>query len=217
VSEEEYMFFRKYFLTKPLLEADGGQGGGGSGSGTAGADDEGTAGSGSVDGQGGEGAEEEKSFDDVLKDTKYQSEFDKRIAKAIETAKAKWDTDYNAKLEEAKTEAQKLAKMTADQKSEYEKQKHEDELTKREKDISARELKAQAYETLAEKGIPKELADILNYESADTCSTSIKSVEKAFQAAVEKAVNEKLRSKETPRGGSGAGGSDAALRKAFGL
>lgn len=153
------------------------------------------------DGKGGEG---EKSFEDVLKDKKYQSEFDKRVSKALETAKAKWETDKATELENAKTEAEKLAKMNAEQKAKYAEEKRLVELEKREKDITTRELKAQAYETLAEKGLPKELVDILNYENADTCNKSIESVEKAFQSAVEKAVNEKLRGNGSPKGGQGS-------------
>lgn len=180
-----------------LLEADTGANGG-SGTGADGGNGEG-AGEGT---QGQEGGD--KSFDDVLKDKKYQSEFDKRVAKALETAKSKWETDYQAKIQEAKTEAEKLAKMNADQKAEYEKQKKLDELAKREKDITTRELRATAYETLAEKNLPKELVDILNYESAETCNKSIEAVEKAFQSAVEKAVNDKLRGGNPPKGGQGS-------------
>ena len=195
------MFIRNANLRKSLgmgrlLEADTGANGG-SGTGADGGNGEGT-------GEGDKGQEgEDKSFDDVLKDKKYQSEFDKRVAKALETAKGKWETDYQAKIQEAKTAAEKLSKMNADQKAEYEKQKKQDELAKREKDITTRELRATAYETLAEKSLPKELVDILNYESAETCNKSIEAVEKAFQSAVEKAVNDKLRGKETPKGGQG--------------
>lgn len=195
------MFIRNANLRKSLgmgrlLEVDTGANGG-SGTGADGGNGEGT-------GEGTQGQEGgDKSFDDVLKDKKYQSEFDKRVAKALETAKSKWETDYQAKIQEAKTEAEKLAKMNADQKAEYEKQKKLDELAKREKDITTRELRATAYETLAEKSLPKELVDILNYESAETCNKSIEAVEKAFQSAVEKAVNDKLRGKETPKGGQG--------------
>lgn len=165
----------------------------------------------------GDGKSEEgtKNFDDLLKDKSYQSEFDKRITKALETAKSKWETEKAAELENAKTEAQKLAKMNADQKAEYEAQKRVAELEKREKDITTRELKAQAYETLAEKGLPKELVDILNYENADTCNKSIEAVEKAFQSAVEKSVNEKLRGKDTPKGGQGNVGKDTTLSGAL--
>ncbi|CUN79177.1 DUF4355 domain-containing protein [Clostridium paraputrificum] len=196
------MFIRNVNLRKSLgmsrlLEADTGANGG-SGTGADGGNGEGT-------GEGTQGQEGgDKSFDDVLKDKKYQSEFDKRVAKALETAKSKWETDYQAKIQEAKTEAEKLAKMNADQKAEYEKQKKLDELAKREKDITTRELRATAYETLAEKNLPKELVDILNYESAETCNKSIEAVEKAFQSAVEKAVNDKLRGGNPPKGGQGS-------------
>lgn len=196
------MFIRSANLRKSLgmarlLEADTGANGG-SGTGADGGNGEGT-------GEGTQGQEGgDKSFDDVLKDKKYQSEFDKRVAKALETAKSKWETDYQAKIQEAKTEAEKLAKMNADQKAEYEKQKKLDELAKREKDITTRELRATAYETLAEKNLPKELVDILNYESAETCNKSIEAVEKAFQSAVEKAVNDKLRGGNPPKGGQGS-------------
>ena len=196
------MFIRNVNLRKSLgmsrlLEANTGANGG-SGNGADGGNGEGT-------GEGTQGQEGgDKSFDDVLKDKKYQSEFDKRVAKALETAKSKWETDYQAKIQEAKTEAEKLAKMNADQKAEYEKQKKLDELAKREKDITTRELRATAYETLAEKNLPKELVDILNYESAETCNKSIEAVEKAFQSAVEKAVNDKLRGGNPPKGGQGS-------------
>ena len=152
--------------------------------------------------EGNQNSESEKSFDDVLKDKKYQSEFDRRVAKALETAKAKWDTEKATELENARTEAEKLSKMKADEKAKYQEEKRIAELEKREKDITVRELKATALETLAEKELPKELAEILNYESAETCNASIEAVEKAFQNAVGKAVNEKLRGGNPPKGGN---------------
>lgn len=194
------------------LQLFGGAGeGAGEGGGGTGADD--GKGEGNGDGKGSEGGE--KSFDDVLKDKKYQSEFDKRIAKALETAKTKWETDKATELENAKTEAEKLAKMNAEQKAKYAEEKRLAELEKREKDITTRELKAQAYETLAEKGLPKDLVEILNYSDAENCNKSIEAVEKAFQSAVEKAVNEKLRGKDTPKGGQGSGNKDTTLAGAL--
>lgn len=178
-----------------MLAPDTGDNGGGASNGETGTDTTGTeAAEVSEKGTG-------RTFDDVLKDKAYQSEFDKRVSKALETAKSKWEADYNSKLETAKTEAEKLAKMNADEKAKYVEEKRVAELEKREKDITTRELKAQAYETLAEKGLPKDLVDILNYSDAETCNASIEAVEKAFQSAVEKAVNEKLRGKDTPKGG----------------
>lgn len=186
-------------VSRPFLNADGGAGNGGAGTTTGG---EGT--NGGSTGEGAEGSEGDKSFDDVLKDKKYQSEFDKRVAKALETAKSKWETEKATELENAKTEAEKLAKMNAEQKAKYAEEKRIAELEKREKDITTRELKAQAYETLAEKNLPKELIGTLNFESEETCNASIEAVEKAFQNAVAKAVNDKLRGSEIPKGGQGS-------------
>ena len=163
--------------------------------------------------------ENKGGFDDLLKDKAHQAEFDRRINKALETAKSKWETENAGKLEAAKTEAEKLAKMNAEEKAKYAEQKRLAEIEKRERDISTRELKAQAYETLAEKGLPKELVEILDYQDAETCNKSIEKVSTAFQTAVEKAVNEKLRGGEAPKGGKGgaSAAADAALRAAFGL
>ena len=131
-----------------------------------------------------EGAENQTpSFDDILGGNKdYQAEFDRRVSKALQTA-----------ITEAVTEAEKLAKMKSDEKAKYEQDKRTKELDKREKDITTRELKAQAYETLAEKNLPKELIDTLNFSDAETCNASIEAVEKAFQNAVKKAVEERLK------------------------
>lgn len=200
---------RKKLGLGKLREADAGAGGTGTGG-------ESSTGTGEGDGnsEGDTGNEGDKSFDDVLKDKKYQSEFDKRIAKALETAKSKWETDKATELENAKTEAEKLAKMNAEQKAKYAEEKRLAEIEKREKDITTRELKATAYETLAEKGLPKELVEILNYSDAESCNKSIEAVEKAFQSAVEKVVNEKLRGGNPPKGGGSNGSLQEQIAKA---
>lgn len=45
------------------------------------------------------------SFDEILKDRAYQSEFDKRVSKALETAKTKWETDAKMAQDTAVAEA----------------------------------------------------------------------------------------------------------------
>ena len=127
-----------------------------------------------------------------------QSDVDKIISERLKKEQDKW----KQKIENEKLEAEKLAKMKKDERVEYETQKRLAELEERERAIQERELKAEAYNILAQKGLPKELAEILNYSDAETCSASIDAVEKAFQVAVEKAVNEKLKG-NTPKSPSG--------------
>lgn len=145
------------------------------------------------------GAEGQVSFDDFLKDPKNQAEFDRRVGKALETSRSKMQTEIDARIQEARTEAEKLAKMNAEQKAEYEKEKREKELADREASITKRELAAAAKEQLAEKGLPLSLANVLNYSTAEACSASIDSVGKAFQEAVEKAVEERLSGGKPPK------------------
>ena len=52
--------------------------------------------------------------------------------------------DAQARIDKAVTEAQKLAKMSADERAEHEKQAHEKALADREAEITKRELRAEA-------------------------------------------------------------------------
>lgn len=182
--------------------------GGADAAGAAGGD--GTQGAGTqagTEGAGAEGGAQSVSFDDFLKDPKNQSEFDKRVAKALETNRTKIEAEVEARVAAAKTEAEKLAKMNADEKAKYEQQKRDEELAKREDEITKRELSAQAKETLADKGLPIQLADILNYSDAKACQASIDAVEKAFQEAVSKGIDEKLRGGDPIKKAPVAGGT----------
>lgn len=185
------------FFAEPDGNGGGAGGGAGDAGGAAGGDngDQGAAGA----GEGGEGNQGTQSFDDFLKNPANQSEFDKRVAKALETQRGKMQSEIQTQIENARTEAEKLAKMNAEQKAQYEREKKDQELAKREAELTARELKATAKETLVSKGLPASLADVLNYENAEACNKSIEAVEKAFREAVAAGVDEKLRGGKAPK------------------
>lgn len=179
-------------------EGDGAGTGEGEGGGTGEPGKEGTGESGT----GGEGTgtgdkepPKTKTFDEILKEGNFQSEFDRRVQKALGTAKDKWSALMDDKL----SEAEKLSKMNKEEKTEYLRQKQEKDIQDREAAITRRELMAEAKNTLAEKKLPASLAEVLNYADADTCSKSISAVEKAFQEAVQMAVEEKLKGGKPPK------------------
>ena len=177
----------------------------------AGADQGEGSGSGSETAESGtDGAEtgnkEPKSFDDLLKNKDYQAEFDRRVQKALGTAREKWTALMDDKL----SEADKLAKMNKEEKAEYLRQKQEKELKDREAAITRRELMAEAKNTLAEKKLPVGLAEVLNYADADSCNKSMAAVEKAFQEAVQAAVEEKLKGGEPLKKALSEDGKDLA-------
>ena len=86
--------------------------------------------------------------------------------------------EFNTEIEKTFTQAEvnhiiseRLAKDRA---------KGSADLEKREMELRSRELAMNARELLAEKGLPKELADILKFSDNDTMNKSIESIEKIF-------------------------------------
>lgn len=137
-----------------------------------------------------------------------QSETDRRVNQALEKAKLKWQTETQAELEAAKSEAAKLAKMTQDQKKEYELKQREDALALKEKELALRDMKIETINTLAEKKLPVEFADYLMADSAENTAANIDKFATLWQAKIEETVNQKLAG-PTPK----AGGQNQVLTK----
>ncbi|KJJ66697.1 DUF4355 domain-containing protein [Clostridium sp. FS41] len=183
----------------------------GDGAGAGGGNGDGVGTEGENGGTSGDEGEKENppSFDDLLKDG-HQAEFDRRMQKGIETALAKAQEKWKVLTDDKLSEAEKLAKMTKEEKALYLQQKHEKALAAREADITRRELMAEAKNTLAEKKLPVGLAEVLNYTDAESCNKSMVAVEKAFQEAVQAAVEEKLKGGTPPKKAPTGGDDDLA-------
>ena len=141
------------------------------------------------------GAKKLSNFDEFLKDSKNQAEFDRRVQKAIETAKTNWQEI----MDNEKSEAEKLAKMNKEQKLEYQAQKAEQEKANALAKLNAYELKEQALKVASEKGLDVSLLNFFDFSTAkaDEINTKIDEISIAFNKAVEKAVNERLK-EDTP-------------------
>lgn len=119
----------------------------------------------------------------------HMAQYRKSESKRIEQAR-----------EEARSEAEKLAKMNEAQRAEHERQRAEQAakdreaaIAQREAELNRRELRATAIEDLRKRGLPTSLEIVLNYTDADVCNASIDTVEKAFREAVQQGVDERLR------------------------
>lgn len=144
--------------------------------------------------------ESKPTFDEMLKDSNYQSEFDKRIAKSLETAKSKWEKEYNEKLEAQKTEAEKLAKMKEEEKHAYELEKANKRAEEAINKLNAYELEKQAIKIAREKGLDVSLLEDIDYtkQTAESISTIIDTKKEIFDKALENAINERYKEK-TPQ------------------
>ena len=143
----------------------------------------------------GQDGHEDKNNDQEKPKIFTQEDVDKIVQERIAKERQSWQKE----LEDQKTEAEKLAGMTESQKKKYQEEKKLKNLDDREAAVTRRELTAQAKDTLADKGLPTEFADILNYKDAESCNSSIEIVEKVFQNAVEKAVEERIKGGKPPK------------------
>ena len=88
------------------------------------------AGDGNEDGAGAGSGDSgnEMSFDDFLGQAENRAEFDRRVQKAVNTAVTKAQEKWQALTDDKLSEAEKLAKMTKEEKAEYKNRKLEKEL-----------------------------------------------------------------------------------------
>ena len=138
------------------------------------------------------------TFDDLLKDKAFQAEFDRRMSKGIETALANERKRHEQIIDDKISEAEKLSKMTDLERKEYQQKKEAEDLVKREADLNRRELMAEAKATLAEKGLPIELANILDYSNADAVKASLATVTETYSGAVQAGVDARLKGGKPP-------------------
>lgn len=133
------------------------------------------------------------SFDEILGDKTYQAEFDRRVQKALETAKNKWEAEEQTK----RTEAEKLAKMDAEQKAKYELKKANEERDSAIAKLNAYELKNTAIKIAQEKGLDISLLEDIDYsrQTAETINTIIDTKKAVFDKALEKAIKDKFKEK----------------------
>lgn len=188
-------------VSRPFLNADTGANAGG-------ATTESTDPSSNQNQEGGQ-----KSFDDILKDNNYQSEFQKRVAEAIKAEKFNWEANSQNKIDEALTEAEKVAKMTKEQKEKYEFDKQKEALEAREAEMNRRELKATGIDKLREDNLPVGLIDVMDLSDAESFNKSYETVKEIFKTELEAAINEKLRGTNMPTSSS----SGATATTGFGF
>ena len=128
-------------------------------------------------------------------------EVDRRVLKAVETARAEWERAQSA----ARLEQDRLSAMTEDERAAYDLSRREAALNERERILMERELKAMALTELSARGLPAELADVLPYDAENHCRAALDTLDRVFRAAVRASVDERL------KGGVPSGGARSRL------
>lgn len=171
---------RKRFFDLQMF-ADDGDGGGADGNGADGAGDSAA------------GAQDQKPA------AKYT---DEDVDKILNKKFAEWQKNQEKKV----SEAERLSKMTAEEKAAEKLKALEDKIKGYEAAAARTEMAKQARAILSDKGISvgDELLANLIAEDADATKAAVESFVSLFTAAVEKAVKEKVKG-DTPKTGTSSG------------
>lgn len=140
--------------------------------------------------------EETKTFTQEEVEKMIQAESDKRVNQALEKKQTAWETDYKAKIEEEKRQAQlseeeKWQEKFKAQVSEFESERLEFQQAK---------LKASAIELLAKESLPTNFVDFIIGNDEETTVQNIASLKEEWSNELTNAVNERLKGKTPPSG-----------------
>lgn len=131
-------------------------------------------------------------------DEAMAEEIDRRVREEVARAREEWE----AAAAQAEAERDRMAAMNEDERAKYALNRREAAIAEREKRLMERELRAAALERLAERGLPRELADALPYDSEERCMNGLDALEQAFRRAVQDAVDQRLRGRAPSMGGA---------------
>jgi DNA-nicking Smr family endonuclease len=135
------------------------------------------------------GAPQEKSPDEIEIEKRAQAEFDKRISKALATREEK----LRKQFEEEKAEAERLTKMSEDEKRKAIEEKQRAEFEKQKREFERSKLELEVVKKLNEKNISIKFSKYLTGESLDESIENITEFETEFRACVNKGVDDRLK------------------------
>ena len=101
---------------------------------------------------------DEQPFKTFSTQSELDSFVDKKLAKALDTARSKLEKEQNDKAQKAKD----LKKMSPEERQEYEFKQREQALLDREADVTKRENKSKLATQLITDGLPAELVDVFD-------------------------------------------------------
>ena len=149
----------------------------------------------------------------------FQSAIDKRVTQALKTSQEKWQKEFQQKLEQEKQEAERLAKMSAEEKDKEMFKKQKDEFEKQKKEFERERLTNQTLKTLATEDLPSEFCDMImaGVEKAEDIMANINTFKKVFSDAVEKRLADRTQPTTPGAGAQQTPTNDDPFLKGLGL
>ena len=147
---------------------------------------------------------ETKTFTEEEVAKRLQSETDKRVSQALATAKAKWESEFQEKLQQEKSEAEKLAKMSEAERNQLQLDQMKQEFENERKQFLREKMELQTVKELSANGLPTEFSKFVLADTAEDVRENIKVLKDAFALAIEQAVEKRLQG-TTPKASSQKG------------
>ncbi|SHJ64990.1 protein of unknown function [Hathewaya proteolytica DSM 3090] len=126
--------------------------------------------------------------------TMTQEELDKIITKRLERERVKLETE--------KQEAEKLAKMSAEEKAKFELDKQKSDFEKERQQFLQQKMELEITKQLNTEGLPSNFAKYLMANEAETAMANIKEFKTLWTSALEMEVNKRLTGSTPKSGGS---------------
>lgn len=152
------------------------------------------------------------SFDDMLKNG-YQAEFDRRVTKALTTARSKWEQEQADNADEAK----RLEKMTAAQRERYQLDKDKAAFDAQRAAFAAQQMQVTVGAELQKRGLDASFAKYLSGKTAEESTANLTEFENIWNKAIAAAVTDRMRGAQPPKEPSQTNNADDKMRSWFGL
>lgn len=189
-----------------LFADAGGDGGGSDGGGGSGGDDpdddDDDEGGKADDDAGGDDGKGRMSFDEFLGQEENQSEFDKRVQSAVAAAVERARESWEAATDDRVSEAEKLAKMTREEREKYLQQKERRAFEAEKAAFEREKLLVEVRKELQEQTLPLVFAEsLVSIADAKKIKDAIADIKKAWDAEISEAVKAKARQSTPQEGG----------------
>ena len=129
---------------------------------------------------------------------KSEIDIDAKINDALTKAQKNFEEMLKKREAAAKKEAERLSRLSDEERQKAEIENGRKELELREKELQRKELMLEMTKVLAERKIPIQFMDYLIADDSESTLNRITTFEKEYKTAIEIAVNDKLKGKIPP-------------------
>lgn len=138
-------------------------------------------------------SEETKTFTEEEVQKMIQAETDRKTTKALQTAKEKWEAEYQEKLETERSEAEKLASMSAEERAMAEFKAEKEAWEEQRAQFEKERMQLEATKMLSAEGLPVSFVEYVTGDTAEEVTENIETFKTEWKKALEDAVADKLK------------------------